>query len=63
METVSDLHTGINKHLMDQIMSKTQFRPKVEIEPYNSKLTICHFKIAIVFEIWLKGYSTFLGGK
>jgi len=21
-------------------MSKTQFRPKVEIEPYNSKLTI-----------------------
>jgi len=32
-------HTGIKKHLMDQIMSKTQFRPKVEIEPYNSKLT------------------------
>jgi len=24
---------------MDQIMSKTQFRPKVETEPYNSKLT------------------------
>jgi len=22
-------------------MSKTQFRPKVEIEPYNSKLTTC----------------------
>jgi len=22
-------------------MSKTQFLPKVEIEPYNSKLTIC----------------------
>jgi len=22
-------------------MSKTQFRPKVEIEPYNSKLTNC----------------------
>jgi len=26
---------------MDQIMSKTQFRPKVETEPYNSKLTNC----------------------
>jgi len=24
---------------MDKIMSKTQFLPKVEIEPYNSKLT------------------------
>jgi len=24
-------------------MSKTQFRPKVEIEPYNSKLTTCYW--------------------
>jgi len=23
-------------------MSKTQFRPKVEVEPYNSKLTKCY---------------------
>jgi len=26
-------------------MSKTQFRPKVEKEPYNSKLTKCHICI------------------
>jgi len=42
-QIMSKTHTGINKHLMDQIMSKTQFRPKVEIEPYNSKLTIWQF--------------------
>jgi len=27
-------------------MSKTQFRPKVEIEPYNSKLMQCQNRFA-----------------
>jgi len=32
---------------MDQIMSKTQFRPKVEIEPYNLSKTQFRPKVEI----------------
>jgi len=34
-------------------MSKTQFRPKVEIEPYNSKLTIILINGVAYTWLWL----------